>query len=168
MNRKRVLMLTETALLLALATVLSMVKIFELPYGGSITAFSMVPILIVAFRYGTKWGMIAGFVYSIIQLLFGLNNLSYATSAGAAIAIILLDYIFAFSFFGLAGIFSKQIKDKGYAAALGALFVCCIRYFFHVISGCAGSAGRRRASRRESPSRREPRLFIRSAITLHI
>lgn len=141
MNRKRVLMLTETALLLALATVLSMVKIFELPYGGSITAFSMVPILIVAFRYGTKWGMIAGFVYSIIQLLFGLNNLSYATSAGAAIAIILLDYIFAFSFFGLAGIFSKQIKDKGYAAALGALFVCCIRYFFHVISGCTVWAG---------------------------
>ena len=85
MNKKRVLKLTETALMLALATVLSLVKIFELPYGGSITAFSMVPIMIIAFRYGTKWGMISGFVYSVIQLLFGISTLSYATSAGAAV-----------------------------------------------------------------------------------
>ncbi len=141
MNKKRVLKLTETALMLALATVLSLVKIFELPYGGSITAFSMVPIMIIAFRYGTKWGMISGFVYSVIQLLFGISTLSYATSAGAAVAIVLLDYIFAFSFIGLADIFSKQIKDKGISAALGATFVCCIRYFFHVISGCTVWAG---------------------------
>ena len=134
-------MLTETALLIALAAVLSMVKIFELPYGGSITAFSMVPIMIAAFRYGTRWGVLAGFVNSLIQLLLGMNNLSYATSASAAVAIILLDYICAFSFIGLAGIFGKQLKDKGAAAAAGAIFVCAIRYFFHVISGCTVWAG---------------------------
>lgn len=141
MKNNKVLMLTETALLIALATVLSMVKIFELPYGGSITAFSMVPIMIVAFRYGTKWGMVSGFVFSLIQLLLGMNNLSYATSAAAAVAIILLDYVFAFSFIGLAGVFSKQIKDSGVNAAVGALLVCAIRYIFHVISGCTVWAG---------------------------
>lgn len=141
MEKKRVLKLTETALLIALATVLSLVKLFELPYGGSITAFSMVPILIIAFRYGPKWGMLAGFVNSLIQLLLGAGTLSYATSAVAAIAIILLDYIFAFSFFGLAGIFKKQIKNDAVAAAVGATFVCFIRYFFHVISGCTVWAG---------------------------
>lgn len=141
MDKKRVLKLTETALLIALATVLSLVKLFELPYGGSITAFSMVPILIVAFRYGAKWGMLAGFVNSLIQLLLGMGTLSYATSAVAAIAIILLDYIFAFSFFGLAGIFKKQIKNDAVAAAVGTTFVCVIRYFFHVVSGCTVWAG---------------------------
>ncbi len=141
MNRKKVIMLTETALLIALSTVLSMIKIFELPYGGSITAFSMVPIMIAAFRYGTKWGMFAGFVNSLIQLLLGMNNLSYATSASAAFAIILLDYIFAFSFLGLAAIFKKQLKDDGLSAIAGATFVCAIRYFFHVISGCTVWAG---------------------------
>ncbi len=141
MNKKRVIMLTETALLIALSTVLSMVKIFELPYGGSITAFSMVPIMIVAFRYGTKWGMFAGFVNSLIQLLLGMNNLSYATSAVAAIAIIMLDYVLAFSFIGLAGVFRNQVKDSGMSAVAGATLVCAIRYFFHVISGCTVWAG---------------------------
>jgi thiamine transporter len=141
MKNKKVVMLTETALLLGLSTVLSIFKIFELPYGGSITAFSMVPIMIVAFRYGTKWGMFAGFVNSLIQLLLGMNNLSYATSAAAAAAIILLDYIFAFSFLGLANIFSSRIKDKSIAYTAGATLVCAIRYLFHVISGCTVWAG---------------------------
>lgn len=141
MKNKRVLMLTETALLIALATVLSMVKLVELPYGGSVTAFSMVPIMIVAFRYGTKWGMLAGFVNSLIQLLLGANNLSYATSPQAAVAIILLDYVFAFSFIGLAGVFGKLIKDKSISAVCGATMVCAIRYIFHVISGCTVWAG---------------------------
>ncbi len=134
-------MLTETALLIALSTVLSLVKIFELPYGGSITAFSMVPIMIVAFRYGTKWGMFAGFVNSLIQLLLGMSTLSYATSAVAAVAIIMLDYILAFSFIGLAGVFRNQVKDSGLSAVAGATLVCAIRYFFHVISGCTVWAG---------------------------
>lgn len=141
MKNKNVLKLTETALLIGLATVLSIFKIFELPYGGSITAFSMVPIMIVAFRFGTKWGMTAGFVNSLIQLLLGANNLSYATSASAAVAITLLDYVFAFSFIGLANVFSKQIKDSASSAAAGATLVCAIRYFFHVISGCTVWAG---------------------------
>ncbi|MCH5303298.1 MAG: energy-coupled thiamine transporter ThiT [Ruminococcus sp.] len=141
MKKKRVLMLTETAILIALATVLSMVKLFDLPYGGSITAFSMVPIMVVAFRYGTKWGLLAGFVNSLIQLLLGANNLSYATSPAAAVAIIMFDYVLAFSFIGLAGVFSKVIKDKPISAVAGATLVCAIRYISHVISGCTVWAG---------------------------
>ena len=141
MKNQKVIILVETALLIALATVLSMIKIFELPYGGSVTAFSMIPILVVSFRHGVKWGMLAGFVNSLLQLLLGMNTLSYATSATAAIAIILLDYVFAFSFFGLAGAFKNQIKNQAVSAAVGATVVCAIRYFFHVISGCTVWAG---------------------------
>ncbi len=141
MSKKNVLKLTETALMIALATVLSMVKLLDLPYGGSITAFSFVPLIVIAYRYGAVWGLLSGFVHSLIQLLLGASTLSYATSAAAAVAIILLDYVFAFSFVGLAGIFRKKINSPSVAATLGAVMVCVIRYIFHVISGCTVWAG---------------------------
>lgn len=141
MSKKNVLKLTETALMIALATVLSMVKLLDLPYGGSITAFSFVPLIVIAYRYGTAWGLLAGFVHSLIQLLLGASTLSYATSAAAAVAIVLLDYVFAFSFVGLAGVFRKKISNPAVAATLGAVLVCAIRYVSHIISGCTVWAG---------------------------
>ena len=56
-TRMTAVRLTESAIMLAFATVLSLVKIVDLPYGGSITACSMLPILIIAYRYGTGWGL---------------------------------------------------------------------------------------------------------------
>ena len=49
-------MMAESAIMLALATVLSIFKLYELPYGGSITIASMLPLLIIAYRYGTGLG----------------------------------------------------------------------------------------------------------------
>lgn len=137
----KVLMLTESAIMLALATVLSMIKVIDMPYGGSITAFSMVPIIIIAYRYGVKWGLLTGFVYSLIQMLLGASNLSYATSAIALIAIIMLDYVLAFSLLGLSGIFKNKFNNPVVEATVGATMVCIIRYICHVISGCTVWAG---------------------------
>ena len=72
-----------------------------MPYGGAVTAASMLPIIIAGYRHGLKWGLITSFTYSILQLLTGLSNVSYATSTTAMIAIILLDYIVAFTVLGL-------------------------------------------------------------------
>ena len=138
---KAVVRLTETALMLALGAVLSLVPLFELPYGGSITVASMVPILLIAYRYGTAWGAFSAFAFSLLQLLFGLKNLSYATSFVAAVAILLLDYLVAFSVLCAGGWFRNKIKAQPTALGLGALCACVLRYLCHVISGCTVWAG---------------------------
>ena len=67
--------LTETAIMIALATGLSYVTIFKLPMGGSITLFSQVPIMIIGYRYGWKWGACTGVIHGILQMLLqGLGN----------------------------------------------------------------------------------------------
>ena len=132
--------LTESGLMMALATILSIFKMAELPYGGSITFASMLPMIIIAYRYGFKWGLFSGVTFGLVQMLLGLKNVSYATSAVAAVAIILLDYIFAFAATSLGGLFNKSEKP---AVAMGraALLVCGVRFIFHVISGCTVWAG---------------------------
>ncbi len=140
-RRGKTLALTESAVMIALAFILSFLKIVDMPYGGSVTAFSMLPIIIIAYRYRTGWGLVAGFAFSLLQMLMGLSNLSYATSAAAAVAIILLDYIVAFTVLGLAGVFRGVIKDQAKAMAVGALVACVLRYICHVISGCTVWAG---------------------------
>ena len=138
---KAVVRLTETALMLALGAALSVVPLFELPYGGSITVASLVPVLLIAYRYGTAWGLFSAFAFSLLQLLFGLKNLSYATSFAAAMAILFLDYLLAFSVLCAGGWFRKKIKSQSAALGLGAFCACALRYVCHVISGCTVWAG---------------------------
>lgn len=140
-KNKSIVILCECAIMIALASVLSMIKILDLPYGGSVTAFSVVPIVVISYRHGVKWGLLTGFAYSLIQLLLDASSLSYATSFAAAVAIILLDYIFAFSFLGIAGCFRNIIKNPAASAVTGTIMVCVIRYISHVISGCTVWAG---------------------------
>ncbi len=136
-----VVILCECAIMVALAAALSMIKLLDLPYGGSVTAFSIVPIVVISYRHGVKWGLLTGFVFSLIQMLTGLSSLSYATSMAAAIAIIMLDYVLAFTCIGFAGMFRNIIKNPVASAVTGTITVCVIRYIFHVISGCTVWAG---------------------------
>lgn len=133
--------LVEAALLVALATVLSVLKIAELPYGGSITLGSMFPILLLAYRHGTLWGLGGATVYAVLQQLLGLNNLSYFTTWQSVVAIIFLDYIIAFAVVGLGGIFRRVTQKQNLALAAGGLMVCVLRYLCHVISGATVWAG---------------------------
>ena len=64
--------MVECALMIALGTILANIKIYELPNGGSITLFSMVPFILVSFRHGVKWGLFTGFVNSLLQMLLGM------------------------------------------------------------------------------------------------
>lgn len=134
--------LTESAVMIALSTILSLIKIFDLPYGGSITAGSMLPVVIVSYRHGVGKGLITGLAYSVIQLIFGLGSVSYATSFTAAVAIIMLDYIVAFTVTGLGGIFrKKENENQTSSIILGALSVCILRFICHTVSGCTVWAG---------------------------
>ena len=84
--------LAEGAMMIALATVLSLIKIWEMPYGGSVTLFSMLPIVLMSYRHGAKWGLLTAFAHSILQLIMGIKNVGYCATLGAQIACILLDY----------------------------------------------------------------------------
>ena len=134
-------MLTESAIMIALATVLSFIKLVDLPAGGAITIASMFPIAVIAFRYGTPWGIFTAIVYGIVQQLVGLSTLSYVTTWQSVVAVVLLDYIVAFAVIGLAGIFRKKLRRPSTALIMGSLLACVLRYLCHVISGATVWAG---------------------------
>ncbi|MBQ4613225.1 MAG: energy-coupled thiamine transporter ThiT [Clostridia bacterium] len=138
---QNVLRLVESALLLAVATVLSMIKLIDLPYGGSVTACSALPVLLIGYRHGTPYGLFSGVVYALVQLLLGLNTLSYCPTPLAVAAVIVLDYVLAFVVLGLGGIFRREGRSQGQALVAAAITVCALRYVFHVISGCTVWAG---------------------------
>lgn len=135
MKTKLSVRVTESAIMIALATVLSIATFIKLPYGGSVTIVSMLPIAIIAYRHGTKWGLLTGFTYGLVQMMLGLENFSYVTGWKSVIAVGLLDYILAFVVIGLAGIFKNKIKGKGFGFASGVALICVLRYAMHVVSG---------------------------------
>ena len=142
MNKtKSVRAMTECSIMIALSTVLSIIKLAELPYGGSITVASMLPIVIAVFRHGGKWGFGTALVYSVIEMLLGLKNFSYFTTPISFIALAVFDYVLAFSVFALAGIFKNRIKRQNLAALAGVLMCSLLRYGCHVISGATIWAG---------------------------
>ena len=140
-NSSRIHILTESAIMVALATVLSMLKIWEAPYGGSVTILSMAPIIILSMRRGIKVGLFAGFAHSLIQLLLGLGTVAYVPTPMGIVVCVLTDYILPFTLLGLGGLF-RNVKFTGnsttnlfIAAALGALLVTLLRYACHIVSG---------------------------------
>lgn len=128
--------ITETAIMLAVATVLSLIQ-FKGPWalGGSITVCSMLPIILIAHRYGTKWGLLTAVTFSLLQLLLGLQNVQYAPDAITAIGIIVLDYVLAFGVLGFAAIFDSVFKSKKTAFAVGIVLTMSLRFLCHFISG---------------------------------
>ena len=94
-------------------------------------------------------GLLSGSVYAVIQQLLGMNNLSYFTTWQSIVAVMLLDYLVAFTAVGLGGILKSRIGIKSASApvkqkielAAGMLLVCVIRYACHVISGATVWAG---------------------------
>ena len=138
MSRSRILV--ESALMVAVAAVLSMIRLLDLPYGGSVTIGSMLPVIIISYRHGWKWGTLTGFVFAVIQQLLGLKSLSYVTTWQSVVAVILLDYILAFTVTGLGGLFRRHLKQPT-ALFTGSVAVCLLRYVCHVISGATVWAG---------------------------
>ena len=133
--------LVESAILIAIGTMLSVIKIVELPYGGSVTVASMLPIVIISYRHGIGRGLVSGLIFGVIQQLLGLNTLSYVSTWQSILAVILLDYIVAFLVLGFGGVFRRAFKDQAPALVCGSLLVCLLRYACHVISGATVWAG---------------------------
>ncbi len=129
--------MTEGAVMVALATVLSFLKVVQFPWGGAITVLSMLPIVVFALRWGALHGLGASFVYSLIQLGQGIlmdGLLGWGLTPTALAACIFLDYIGAFSVLCLAGLFGN--KKMG-AIIGGTVLALLIRFGFHYVSGVA-------------------------------
>ncbi len=133
--------LVEGGLMVALATVLSFLKIWDSPYGGSVTVLSMAPIILYSLRWGVKPGLVAGLAHALIQLIQGMSDVMYVPTAGGIAAAIILDYLLPFTLLGLGGIFRGVKFTKNdtanliLAAALGALLVTVLRFGCHLLSG---------------------------------
>ena len=133
--------LTESAIMVALSTVLSMLKVWQSPYGGSVTVLSMAPIILLSIRRGVPVGLMAGLAHGMIQLLFGLSNVAWVPTPMGMVICALTDYILPFTLLGLAGCFrnirfaKSRTANLILATALGAALVTLLRYSSHIISG---------------------------------
>ena len=128
--------LVESAVMIAIGTVLSMFP-FSAPwaFGGGVTICSMLPLVIIAHRYGTKWGLFTAFVYIVLQLILGVSNVQYATNFIMAVGIVLLDYTIAFTVIGLSACFNGVIKNRLVSIVVGIVFTFALRFGCHFISG---------------------------------
>lgn len=135
MKKDQIRKLTEGAIMVALAFVLSYIRVWKLPWGGSVTLLSMLPIVIFSIKWGVKNGMFVSLLFAAFQLGQGIivdGLLGWGLDPAMLIACIFLDYIGAFSVLGLAGIFRKQGLGgwiAGTAISIALRFVC------HLISG---------------------------------
>ena len=133
MKNKKTLILVESAIMLGLAVALSFIRIIKMPWGGSVTLLSMLPLALISIKHGLKWGLSAAFLYSVIQLLIDLGEVTaWGLTPLIFTGMIFLDYLFAFTSIGLAGIFRR----KGFEGqCLGVISAVAFRFFFHFLSG---------------------------------
>lgn len=144
--------LTTSAVMLALAMVLAMVcaliPFLNLPFGGGFTVASMLPVVIISYMYGMKWGFFSAAIYSVIQIVMDLYlgkgstimalfmpNSEDFMGFGAAVAILIIDYLVAYTLLGFGGAFRKVIKNKALALTLGVVLALSLRYIAHIVSG---------------------------------
>ena len=111
-------LLTFMALCVALSTVLSQIRLFQMPQGGSVTAFSMLPIVLVGYWYGTKAGIGAGIACGLLRLMLGATVLHPVQ--------FILDYPLAYAMLGTFGMFrdKKFGLQISYIAGATGRFLC--------------------------------------------
>lgn len=129
--------LVTCGVLIALGTILSMIKFSDLPFGGSVTLFSMVPMVVLGYKYGIKWGLFSGLIFSALQAILGATTShAFAGVTGwSVVAMAFLDYIVAFTVLGLSGMFKNKIKNHTAAITTGAFVVVMLRFVSHFASG---------------------------------
>ena len=131
MKQNRIRILCESAILLALSVILSYIRIFQLPFDGSITLFSMLPLCLISIKHGVRWGIGTAFCYSWFQVLQG-GVFAWGLTPIMLVGSLMFDYIVAFGVLGLAGVFRK----KGTLGMVGGIALACtLRFVSHFVAG---------------------------------
>jgi len=126
-NRKQwtARMMANASLCIALSFILSYIKLYEMPQGGSVTPASMAPILLFAYVYGVAPGIMVGCAYGLLQFVQGgwfIHPIQF-----------LLDYPLAFAMLGFAGLF-RNLSDT-WGTLLGILTAALLRFFCAFLTG---------------------------------
>ena len=139
--------ITESAMLLAVAIVLELIsKMFipEMPFGGQITLVSMLPVVLISYRHGVKWGLVAGVAYALLEMAIGAKTVAAAFQPGYfgdnvmlvnALIMCLLDYLVAFTVLGIGGCLRNKVSNPGVSLMLGSIIALVGRYIAHILSG---------------------------------
>ena len=139
--------ITESAMLLAVAIVLELVsKMFipEMPFGGQVTLVSMLPVVLISYRHGVKWGLVTGVTYALLEMAIGAKTVAAAFQPGYfgdgvmllnAFIMCVLDYLVAFTVLGLGGMFRNRFENPGTALMAGSAVALFARYLAHIASG---------------------------------
>ncbi len=151
MNSAKTQRLTVSALMLSLSTVLALVcegiPFLNLRFGGGFTVASMLPLVIVSYMYGLRWGFFTSGTYALIQVFISLSRGASGTVMAlflpgdsnmgvlVGILIIVIDYLIAYGVLGIGGLFRNKIKSKTAAILLGVILALSLRYACHITSG---------------------------------
>jgi len=134
-------------MLISLGTAVSLISewipFLNLPFGGTVTLASLLPLILISYLYGIRWGLGSGTVFALLQLAIGFRTVSglflpdsdsYMGSVFAAFSILLMDYLLAYTVVGLGGIFRSH-PSRAKALVFGTLLSMALCYSFHVLSG---------------------------------
>ena len=144
-NKTRVEALTLSACMIAFSVAISAIcaalPFLNLPFGGGFTIASMLPIIVIAYMYGTKWGLFTAFAYSVMQMLLGFNTVSAFFLPGdsqmvwwRAVLVVIIDYLIAYTVLGFGGVFRNKFSPTK-ALLLGSVLAISLRYLAHIVSG---------------------------------
>lgn len=139
-NREMILKIVTGGIALALALVLSQLKLFELPNGGTVTPASVLPIIIFAMAFGPSWGFLVAFIFSLLQLIGGYLLTPFQ---------VILDYTLGYASLGITGfaalpaakrnVFRNPLKRFANAGVVKAIIFTVlsyiVRWFCSVLSG---------------------------------
>lgn len=146
MKKTKTQRLILTAMMLAVATAIALIcqviPFINAAFGGGFTVASMLPIVIVAYMFGTRWGLFCGFIYAVLQMLMGHSTVIAFFMPGSdgymilghAILVVLIDYMIAYTVLGLGGVFRRRL-GKTPALCLGCVLALSLRYLAHIVSG---------------------------------
>lgn len=133
MKNSKILIIAECAVMIALSTVLSLIKVYQLPLGGSITLLSMLPVMLLSVKHGLGWGFASSFVYAGIQIMLSLGEMmGWGMTPFIWFGCLTFDYLIPFMILGIAGI----LRKKGITGVLGGITIAlCLRFVSHLVSG---------------------------------
>ncbi len=146
MNQSKTKILVTSSVMIALGiavkVVCDLIPFLNLPFGGTVTICSMLPVVLVSWMYGIKNGLKAAAVYAVLRVM-----LSYNTVAGLftptsdsymgllnAILILTCDYLLAYIVLGFGGMFKNRLGRTS-SLVLGSAVVLFASYIMHTVSG---------------------------------
>jgi len=144
-SKSKIFKIAFCGIMIALSITLSITtRFWQMPLGGDVNLCAMLPVMLIGYYLGTKYGLIACLAYSLLEMLLSIGSvLSWGLTPTVVVATVFIDYIFAYTALGLSGVIreamsKKKTLSKGVDFAtfiLGMVLATFTRFVLHFISG---------------------------------